>query len=131
MSKGNIASLASVLLLALGAQSSAMAEGIRVKAGVAMLNYTDPASTAGNPDFKISGQVLTLGASYVFKDTGIFVDFTNRSSMGSPTWNSAEWGWPANQPAKYTDNTFNSWENVGRWPVCVWRLSITRDNLRA
>lgn len=113
MSKGNIARLVSVLLLALGEQSSAMAEGIRLKAGVAMLTFTDT-SSSGQPDFVISGQALLLGASYVFKDTGIFVDFTNRST-GSTKWNTSEYtaGALPDQPAKYTDNTFTVGKMLG------------------
>jgi hypothetical protein len=97
--------------------SAAMADGIRVKAGLGTEQYASPSTNPDWPDYKVSGSVLTLGGSYVFTDLGVFVDFTNRSSLGSSTtWNAADFN-PglgiSDQPAKFSDNTLTVGKMLG------------------
>lgn len=120
MKKQFALSLVAVAVFAVVTQSTASAEGIRVKAGLATLSYQDPSFTAGYPDFKFSGQAMVLGASYVFADSGMYVDFTHRSTIGSPKWNAAETaaacctGWVLpDQPAKLSDNTITVGKMLG------------------
>jgi hypothetical protein len=95
--------------------SAAMADGIRVKAGVVNLSYENPYGT-NIPTFKLSGPAMVLGASYVFSDMGVYIDYTSRNMLGNPTWNTQEIN-PGiaipDQPGKLSDNTITIGKMLG------------------
>lgn len=85
--------LVAVSVLAIAAQSTACADEaisdtpLRVKVGLTTGTYTSPSTQTGRPDLKGNLQMLNVGLTYVDTSTGIFVDLTNRSSVGNSTWN--------------------------------------------
>lgn len=98
-----------VSMLAVAVSSSASAEGLRAKAGLGMAQYKSPSS--GGADFKLNYQALTVGASYLHADTGVFVDLTNRSALGNSKWNAQEFFATSSTP-NIPDATASRTENI-------------------
>lgn len=95
-------------MIAITFQSNASAEvGLRIKTGLGVANYTSPSNIQGQPDLKMNFKMLNLGASLIELDSGVFIDLTNRSTLGSPTYNTSELtgGLIPDLPGERSENT--------------------------
>jgi hypothetical protein len=111
MKKYQAVNLALVSMLTIAAQSTAAADGFGIKAGVGTSSYVIPLTGGKVSNINVNYQTLNVGASYVDLSSGWFVDVTNRSPLGSASWNTHDFlfannGTPVpDSPAKRTENT--------------------------
>lgn len=76
-------------LLSITAQSAAFAEEpFRIKAGLSMGTYTSPCGQPNCPDLKADLNMLNVSGTYVFAESGMFVDLGLRTTVGNNKWNS-------------------------------------------
>lgn len=117
MKHSKLVKLAFVSTLFCGMQSSALAENIRVKAGLGYSSYSSP--NTGGTEMKFSYSALNLGASYFFSDWGVFADVGSRLTLGSPKWNTSEitGGLVADSPADRKELTLTVGKILGSYNV--------------
>lgn len=100
---------------------------VRVRAGVASVNFSSPVDT-GKPDLESKYAALTLGGSYITQ-TGWFADLGLRSSL-SAEWNTKElFGGVKDDDFSRTETTFTVGKSLGDGLAVFGGLQLAKSKL--
>jgi hypothetical protein len=100
---------------------------VRVRAGLAAVNYSSPVDT-GVPDLESDYAALTLGGSYITQ-TGWFADLGLRTSL-SAEWNSKDvFGGVKDDAFSRTETTFTAGKSLGDGLAVFGGLQLSKSKL--